>query len=683
MKNYSFFKFLILFIYIFQFYSCSKIHEENDLNVNTLDSNIEKLASENFKYEMSRLVQLELKVEWNKALLPHKVVEVLVGHNANKTKKVLKLISNKEGIVKVNLNLPSVYNHFYLRYTYLGTIYFKKIVLAEYNLSTSNILEDILNMFIKKVHALGPCIESVTPWLDKYSFVASEYDTNGVPSNIIRGEEDLSSDFLERVDISLPERKPVPEFHPEFISDGTYSNIHLIQDADVWITYIAEGAGYKNTLGYFSYPTNTPPEDIYEVEDLKIIYPNVSNQYSGGDLRPGDKVYLGSFAAGTTISYFLTANGWNNSSKCVRYHDVHWNYNVYSVTGFNPEPTSAKRRHNVLFYDDYEDRLVIGFEDLIRNSGSDEDFNDALFYMISNPISAIDKENIEPIDETLDSDNDGVDDEYDDYPNDDSKAFNNYYPAENIYGTLLFEDLWPTLGDYDFNDLVVYYNYIYITNASGDISQILVSYKIAATGAGQTNGFALQLPIDPMLISSISGQEIFGDGISLNNNGTETGQDKTVIIVTDNVNKNLPYFSNVYGSMNRDTHDINLIINFAESVNIGSIGLPPYDPFLIKNQNRKDEIHQINYGPTTLGTSRLFGKFDDTTVASNNIYYRTTNYLPWVINIPSKIPHPKERIPLFNAYSHFAVWASSNGTYFQDWYEDKENYRSDNKLVSE
>lgn len=48
-----------------------------------------------------------------------------------------------------------------------------------------------------------------------------------------------------------------------------------------------------------------------------------------------------------------------------------------------------------------------------------------------------------------DADADGVADADDEYPNDVNKAFNNRYPSAS-YATLMFEDLWPGKGDYDF-----------------------------------------------------------------------------------------------------------------------------------------------------------------------------------------------------------------------------------------
>ncbi len=102
-----------------------------------------------------------------------------------------------------------------------------------------------------------------------------------------------------------------------------------------------------------------------------------------------------------------------------------------------------------------------------------------------------------------DSDGYGVPDDEDDYPYDPERAFNNFYPSGN-YVSLAFEDLWPGLGDYDFNDLVLDYQFPNDNIQPNDIT--------------------------------VSGYNLQDDYITLNTNGIEAGQDKTKIIVFDNAN---------------------------------------------------------------------------------------------------------------------------------------------------
>ena len=71
----------------------------------------------------------------------------------------------------------------------------------------------------------------------------------------------------------------------------------------------------------------------------------------------------------------------------------------------------------------------------------------------------------------VDADNDGVQDSDDAYPNDAARAYNNVFPSSG-YSTLMFEDLWPSLGDYDFNDFVADYKINRVTNAANKVVEI-------------------------------------------------------------------------------------------------------------------------------------------------------------------------------------------------------------------
>jgi hypothetical protein len=42
-------------------------------------------------------------------------------------------------------------------------------------------------------------------------------------------------------------------FSLEYLSSTDNGNIELIADAEVWITFVHEGAGYKNALGYYTH----------------------------------------------------------------------------------------------------------------------------------------------------------------------------------------------------------------------------------------------------------------------------------------------------------------------------------------------------------------------------------------------------------------------------------------------
>jgi len=118
----------------------------------------------------------------------------------------------------------------------------------------------------------------------------------GVPGNLNR--ETITQRMLNNIAVSLPEGKPVPTYHPEYIS-GVDTDVKLLQEGEVWITFVGEGAGYKNALGFYTYDLNNPPAAAPSASAITIIFPNVSAQGSGGGLLPGHQVYLGKYPANT------------------------------------------------------------------------------------------------------------------------------------------------------------------------------------------------------------------------------------------------------------------------------------------------------------------------------------------------------------------------------------------------
>lgn len=93
-----------------------------------------------------------------------------------------------------------------------------------------------------------------------------------------------------------------------------------------------------------------------------------------------------------------------------------------------------------------------------------------------------------------DTDGDGVDDAQDAFPNDPQAAYVSQYPTSGRQ-TVAFEDLWPTKGDYDFNDLVASARFEVIKNANQDITKVRSKVAIEALGAGRDNGLGINFKI--------------------------------------------------------------------------------------------------------------------------------------------------------------------------------------------
>jgi len=156
--------------------------------------------------------------------------------------------------------------------------------------------------------------------------------------------------------------------YPTLFADGTTKTILTKEATDVYVTFVWEGAGYKNTLGYYSYPAGTTPN----IADLQkhVIFPNASQDGSGGALKTGDmvKINTAKFPANTVIGFYLVADGWRNGLETQGY------YTWYSDLSLN----NNDGQHQLLFIEKNCDDLVLTFED-VKLSSSDKDFNDVMF----------------------------------------------------------------------------------------------------------------------------------------------------------------------------------------------------------------------------------------------------------------------------------------------------------------
>lgn len=278
-----------------------------------------------------------------------------------------------------------------------------------------------------------------------------------------------------------------------------------------------------------------------------------------------------------------------------------------------------------------------------------------------------------------DVDQDGIADSDEDYPNDASKAFNNFTPSENEYGTLAFEDQWPFKGDYDFNDVVIDYNINQITNANNDVVEIEAQFVLRAYGAGFKNGFGFQLPIPFDAVSNVTGQELTENYINLLGTNVEANQSKAVIIVFDNGKNsfNTSGFINTVQNSPFTTPDtFNIVVELSSPVNTNILGTPPYNPFIIVNKSRGYEVHLPDYSPTDVVDFNIFGLGDDDSNLLTNRFYRTDLNLPWAINLSEKWNYPQETVTIIQSHLKFASWVNSSGLLFEDWYKDLVGYRN-------
>ncbi|WCT13851.1 DUF4114 domain-containing protein [Mucilaginibacter jinjuensis] len=216
--------------------------------------------------------------------------------------------------------------------------------------------------------------------------------TLGVPV-YLEAKNDLFSSFLRFViNLNFASTNSILDSHPQYLSPENVNTINIAVKSELYVTFVSQGASNKNTLAYYTYQTGKPPvstsggSDNGAMDKITYIFPNAS-------LTPGNKIKLGIFSPGTSVSFVLISNGWTGNDVNIT------NEKFYSQDKLNPETTTSLKRHSVMLYDDIDQLFLIGFEDRNRQTGSsDNDFNDLVFYVSSNVKNSISNLNVVPVD---------------------------------------------------------------------------------------------------------------------------------------------------------------------------------------------------------------------------------------------------------------------------------------------
>ncbi len=258
-----------------------------------------------------------------------------------------------------------------------------------------------------------------------------------------------------------------------------------------------------------------------------------------------------------------------------------------------------------------------------------------------------------------DFDGDGVPDGSDDNPEDADVAFTSYFPTSGKQ-VVAFEDLWPSLGDFDFNDVVLS-NQVVISKRA-DFSIIEADFKVSidAIGAGLDNGIALMLydangaAFADNVIASVEGD------ISLDPDNTNG------LILTEDVflTTNERYQNNGIGTTTDEPDTLYFSIQFESAV----LDFTP-ELYIFRTDDRAHEVHRPGFPGTAIVDNALFNTADD------NGNYKTANGLPWGLEILTSgtFKNPIERVEILNAYPQFELWATSSGEQNVSWYTQPVN----------
>ena len=369
---------------------------------------------------------------------------------------------------------------------------------------------------------------------------------------------------------------------------------------------------------------------------------HITKDDNTGALVSGDRVllkywdgtkYLDEFPAGVTIGWWMQGMGFQTGGNVNLTAPM---YERYSLPHLNSD---GVQRCVSLKEPDSNQIVAIGFED-----NKDYRYNDATFYLEIEKRDAI-EDNIPSIP---------------DVGNPPSNQ-DNYV---TYTGTLSFEDYWPSMGDYDMNDIMIDYKCKVYKNTinSNSVYKLVNEFKPRYNEFSQLqSGFGFQLSnISPTDVNRVI---IDGAGPTqyMEGNTLEPGQSHPTILLFDNP-------KDVIGK----TITVTIEVNDLKESNV----MPPYNPFIYieSDLGRGKELHLPKYLPTDKMDMSVIGTKHDVYRPEEGLYYmmsRWNNQFPFALNLVgvSDFPTPVEGVRIDKAYPRFKDWVNSEGKNHKDWYK--------------
>lgn len=463
-----------------------------------------------------------------------------------------------------------------------------------------------------------------------------------------------------------------------------------VEEAEISLTFIREAASYLNSIGYYYYPSDQVPSDPSSLRKY-ILLPNASEKnqkpfgvkdgnrghYLSSDDAPvelgttvkllyeqADGTFTTHFPPGITIGFFLMPDAYNPAWKvssnwgtlvkgnynCIDYtqqpsistvQTTNLNKGSYKVSNTywrfsNSEwngKIDVKTTGNSAFVrlQDEDGNMYYGIED-----GVDFNFGDFAFMVSASPNYAIMDE------EVLDISDEYVGETEIDYTSKSTETF-------------LFEDIWPTGGDYDLNDVIIEHVRTITYNGFNWVKSIVDEFTPVqpAGSANYINAFAVRYPTGNNAQAKYTAQ--LSSGI------TQDAESNSYIV-----------FSNTNASRNRQA-SITRTYTPSESFLVSGVttltGNKDYYPFLISQYNLnsgmgRTEIHLAGSKPTPLANTVAAGTYYATQFVNDDASYPFAICLP-VINFKPAA----EKQPIGEAYPQFINWRKSNGKSYGNWYK--------------
>ena len=448
------------------------------------------------------------------------------------------------------------------------------------------------------------------------------------------------------------------------------SDLYLEKDAEVAITFLMSNTCWNCSMGYYYYDASEHPASLEDIHPV-MIFPNTQDGYWSNDPNKARK-YRGvergtavqlmfypkiaensmegattTFPKGYRIGFVLATNAWGNRLPGFTGAKM---YRAATSSGLsvNDKGVAYKQPRTAVYrYTNSSlglNSVICSFEDYT----TDENFSDVIFTMKSNPVDAV--VDIPSVDEKPGAD--------------DTKR-----EVRLLKGIYAFEDLWPSRGDYDMNDVMVKLDYVKTLGNKGIYEESYL-FKTFNNLAGLENGLAFTLggaAASADLEFSIL-RPATKDEPSPDYEPYAVGRDGSVILLTPNVKQDM-------GATYKVT------AKYASPIAEEKAAV--VKPFIYRTDDEdltpglRKEVHLPFEAPTAKADPKFFGTSDDKSDPASGRYYVRAESYPFAfflsgateVNLAKLLDPTNEKTPIDRLYPAYSGWAASNGADNADWYK--------------
>lgn len=262
---------------------------------------------------------------------------------------------------------------------------------------------------------------------------------------------------------------------------------------------------------------------------------------------------------------------------------------------------------------------------------------------------------------------DGVLDEYDNGADNTSHKNVIYYPAKNgRWGSVLFEDMWSETGDYDLNDVAVWYR------INLDLKKNTINIELRLNALGGNYPYELGMQIDDLETGAI--REV-ASSTSADSRGRYIWMEDAATALF-HYKWNIPGYPGVFYNTEQgiapeelENNIISYTVELKEGYDVADLSLYSFNFFIHRPDGR--EIHLRGYRPTAAFMNAYKRIVAENDHLNSDVYYCTKDGFVWGLKIPYGIDHAIERTQFNVAYKFFSQWVTSNGNDHKNWYQEQ------------